>query len=169
MNWAIAGEFVTASIVIVLILLAARLLVYRAATSVGRDGDETAEFSVSRYEPMTRLLGEDDIEFLSNQPGYRPEIGAKLRRSRKRIFRLYVQELAADFHRLHAAARRLTAESPADHSHLVGILMRQQLSFWRAMAMLEIRMLIPGMGVDVRGLVDAIEAMRVDLARASAT
>jgi arginyl-tRNA synthetase len=152
---------------VLLILLAARLLAYRAESSVVRNGNETAEFSLARYEPMTRLLAEDDFEFLSAQAGFRPEIGAKLRRRRKQILRLYVRELAADFHRLHAAARRIAAESPADHAALVAILMRQQLTFWRAMAMLEVRLMIPGMTVDVRGLVEAVEGMRVDLAQAT--
>jgi hypothetical protein len=165
MNWAIAAEFFTGAFVVILILVAARLLAYRSASSVSAEGEE---FLPARYEPMTLLLAEDDFEFLAGQPGCRPEIVARLRRARKRIFRMYVRELAADFHRLHAAARRIAAESQEHHPDLVGILMRQQFTFWRGMASIEIRLLIPGMQVDVRGLVDAIEAMRVDLARAAA-
>src|SRR5262249_19677529 len=136
MNW-IEGGLIAGGLasLLLLIMMAARLLSYRAAQS--ESGDECA-FSPERYEPMVRLLADDDFEFLEKQPGYRPEIGAKLRRERREIFRLYLKELARDFQSLHAAARKLVAECPEQHAELVGLLMRQQVTFWKALAGIEI-------------------------------
>jgi hypothetical protein len=167
MNYVVAGGFITATLAVVLLaLFAARLLAYRNTHPGPSGGDHFPEFSLVRYEPMLRLLGDEDFEFLASQPGYRPEIGKKLRRNRRHILRLYLRELAADFHRIHALARKIVAESPAENSNLVSVLMRQQIAFWRAMAILEFRLLTPGLGqVDVRGLVEAIESMRLDVRR----
>jgi hypothetical protein len=126
------------------------------------------EFSVARYEPMLRLLTEDDLLFLKSQPGYRPDMGRKFTRERRRIFRLYLQELASDFHSLHAHARAAVASLPADHSALVGMLMRQQLRFWYEMAAVEMRLSLDFMeagSIRARGLVEALAAMHVEIGR----
>jgi len=129
---------------------------------------DSDEFSLARYEPMGKLLADEDFLFLAAQPGYRPEIGAKLRRERRQIFRLYLRELSHDFHRLHAEARRMVAASTADQSELVTLLLRQQLAFWRGMAAIEVRLAFGRLSVvDARGLIESIEAMRVALARFS--
>ena len=159
------------------ILLAAGWLVTRLLTYKSRPPlnlRENGGFSLARYQPLASLLAEDDFKFLASLPGYRPEIGKKLRSQRRRIFRQYLQELTADFRSLHAAAREMAADSPEQHSELVGILMRQQLTFWRAMAGIELRLAADWMGlngsgkIDARGLLEGIEAMRLDLSRLAA-
>src|ERR1051326_5337721 len=105
MNWAVAAGFVTAGFALFFILLAARLFAYRAASLDSLDAGETESFSLPRYDVMSRLLSGDDLEFLKSQPGYRPKIGARFARDRKKIFRMYLQALAVDFHQLHARAR----------------------------------------------------------------
>jgi hypothetical protein len=151
-------------------LIVFRLLSYRSSrVQEGRELDQF-EFSTTRYEPMARLIGDEDLLFLRAQPGYRPEIGKKFIRERRRIFRLYLEELAGDFHRLHARARAIVASLPAEHSPLVGILMRQQVRFWYEMAVIEMRLSLDLMGagsVRVRGLVDAVAAMHAEISRAA--
>ncbi len=159
------------SVALLLAALASmRWRAYRTGTDSEPEG-ESGGFSLARYEPMGRLLSEEDFLFLAAQPGYRPEIGARLRGERRRIFRRYLRELARDFHRLHAEARRMVANSTAEHSELVGMLLRQQVTFWRGLVAIEVRLALGGVGlgkVDVRGLVEAIEGMRLELARFSA-
>lgn len=148
------------------VLIVVRLLAYR--TLADPTQNEPTGFSLARYEPMARLLGEEDFLFLASQPGYRPEIGAKWRRERRRIFRLYLAELAHDFQRLHRDARAMVADSREESSELVGVLMRQQVTFWRGMLGIELRLWLDRAGirkVDARRLVESIEAMRLDLAR----
>jgi hypothetical protein len=173
MNWALTGGLIMGgSVLLLLALLAVRLLRYRDMTDPESQSEmESEEFFATRYEPMARLVTPDDLAFLSSLPGYRSEVGAKLRRDRSRIFRMYLRELADDFHRLHSKARKMVTESQEPHAELVGILIRQQLTFWRAIAFIELRMLAPGAKlpkIDVPGLVETIEAMRSDLARITA-
>jgi len=142
-----------------------------ALGSVSEESVDSEGFSLERYEPMSRLLAEEDFIFLAAQPGYRPEMGAKLRRERRRIFRLYLGELALDFRSLHREARAMVAESHAENSELVGLLIRQRLTFIGAITMVELKLAASRFSlgnVDVRGLLESIEAMRLDLARVAA-
>jgi hypothetical protein len=151
------------------ILLWIRMSEYRRAPW---HGEAPAEgFSLARYEPMTRLLDAADLDFLRKEAASSPELAARWERSRRRIFRMYLRDLAADFRRVHEEARALVAESPEKYSALVGVLMRQQLTFWRAMASVELRLALSGVGLgpaNVRGLTDAIEAIRVEMVRIAA-
>jgi len=135
------------------------------------DGGDSGAFSIRRYQPMEHLLSEDDFAFLSSQPGYTPEIGARWKRERRHILRLYLGEMRRDFQRLHTEARVMAANANAESAELVGTLMRQQITFWRGMAGLEVRLALrrAGIGrVDVRPLLELLEAMRADLARLNA-
>lgn len=140
--------------------------------SRGQEGfaDRDAEFSMARYEPMGRLLCEEDLQFLKAQPGYNAKIGREFSRERRRIFRLYLRELAQDFHRLHVHARAVVASLAADHSPLVGMLIRQQLRFWYEMAAIEIRLSLSwtGLGsINATGLIHALASMQADVSRIS--
>jgi len=120
---------------------------------------------------MEGLLSERDFRFLASQPGYRPEIGNRWKRERRRIVRLYLRELKQDFARLHAEARVMVAQSQGESPELVRLLLRQQVLFWFTMAGLEVRLALSraGMGhVDPAPLVALVESMRVDLLSLSA-
>ena len=169
-GWMAVGWVVTGGSVVVLLALIGWIWSQRRMRATG-DFGEAMGFSVSRYQPMEYLLSEEDFAFLASQPGYEPEIGARWKRERRRIFRLYLDELKRDFQRLHAEARVMAANADAESAELVGILMRQQVTFWRAMAGLELRLALRAAGigkVNVRPLLELLEAMRADLARVSA-
>jgi len=120
---------------------------------------------------MGRLLAEEDLAFLKSQPGYSAAAGARWKRERHRIFRLYLGELKDDFRRLHAQARELVAQSGADSADLVEVLMKQQIQFVRATTALEFRLALHRMGmgtVDVTPFMELIGAMRADLAQRTA-
>jgi hypothetical protein len=143
----------------------------RRRSSVTPDSDEIGAFSLDRYQPMGRLMAEEDLVFLKSQPGYRAEIGERWKRERRRIFRLYLAELKADFRRLHAHARLLAAGSGADSADLVEVLMKQQFTFAMATTALEFRLALQWIGigrVDITPLIELIEAMRLDLAHRTA-
>ena len=147
------------------------MILRRRRSSAALDSAETAAFSLDRYQPMGRLMAEEDLIFLKSQPGYRAEMGAHWKRERRRIFRLYLAELKADFRRLHAHARELVASSGADSAGLVDLLMKQQFTFLRATTALEFRLALQPIGigkVDVTPLIELIEAMRIDLAQRTA-
>jgi len=169
-GWAMAAWVITLGSFLILSATIARMWWQRRGKKpVG--GRETRAFSIARYQPMEHLLSEQDFEFLASQRGYQPEIGARWRRERRRIFRLYLEELKQDFRQLHAEARGMAAHADAKSADLLGILMHQQITFWRAMAGLELRLALRAAGigkVDVRPLLELLEAMRADLARVSA-
>jgi hypothetical protein len=162
---------VTAGSLTGLIWVLTRMILRRRRNSATLDSDEATGFSLDRYEPMGRLMAEEDLVFLKSQPGYRAEIGERWKRERRRIFRLYLAELKADFRRLHAHARELVAGSGADSGPLVEVLMKQQVTFLMATTALEFRLALQQIGigkVDITPLIQLVEAMRMDLAQLTA-
>lgn len=93
---------------------------------------------------FTSLLSDEDFDFLASLPGYKPEIGKKLRQHHERILRLYLRELAREFRGVHAEAREIVATAGEEHAPTVGLLMRQQLVFWQAMVRIELSFAVPG-------------------------
>lgn len=163
---ALAGECLLAMVIFLLAVVAGRLLYYRGAALAVPFAP--GDFSITRYEPMMRLLSEDDFRFLASQPGYRPHIGARLRRARQRIFRMYLRELAFDFQRLHAAALALVAGSPVG-SELTGLLIRYQLRFWWRITVIELHLLAPAARVprfDMSPLLRPMELMQIYVSEA---
>jgi hypothetical protein len=125
---------------------------------------------MQRYQPMVRLLAGEDANFLRGNTGC-PKISARWEKSRRRIGRLYLKELAADFHRLHAKARLSVAASPEQYAVLVPVLFKQKFVFWRTLAIIELRLALGGWHVPqakIRELVGAIEAVQREFARAAA-
>lgn len=115
------------------------------------------------------LLSNDDFDFLATLPGYKPEIGKKLRQHHERILRLYLRELARVFRSVHAEAREIVATAGEEHAPTVGLLMRQQLVFWQAMVRIELSFAVPGFSVGrwnkaraaaLGGALEAIAALR---------
>lgn len=147
--------------------------VWSYKNSEGEEGvaSNHADFSVARYEPMTRLMSKDDLLFLEAQPGFRGEIRKKFLGERRRIFRLYLHDLAVDFHRLHKHARTMAAAMPADQAPLIGVLIRQQARFWFEMTAIELRLSLDWVGIgsiDPSALVNAIGAMHAEIGRLTA-
>jgi hypothetical protein len=139
------------------------LLRYRQAA----ESEEDVNFSPARYRVLERLASDDDARFLATVPGYRPEMAARLRRERRQICRMYLRELAADFRKLHRAARRLVATAPEEHADLVGVLMRQQAAFWWTLNVVELKLTFASAGtgaVDVRGLLETLESLQAAIA-----
>lgn len=144
---------------------------YRHSESDEGVASNHADFSIARYEPMTRLMSKDDLLFLEAQPGFRGEVRKKFMEERRRIFRLYLHDLAADFHRLHKDARTLAASMSADQAPLIGVLIRQQARFWFEMTAIELRLSFDWIGIgsiDPSALVNAIGAMHVEIGRLTA-
>jgi hypothetical protein len=174
MGWISAGTLISAGLAATAsaaLLLAAwmamRLRYYRRVRSEAAPNGQAA-FPPSTYDFMS-LLSEDDFDFLASLPGYRPEIGKKLRFHHERILRLYLCELAQEFHSVHAEAREILATAGEEHAPAVGLLMRQQLVFWQSMARIELSFAIPGLSAArwdkarasaLAGIVEAIAAMR---------
>jgi hypothetical protein len=124
------------------------------------------KLDLGKYQPMIRLLDREDLAFLKSQPGYRPKIGRSLKRARRRVFRMYLASMGAEFRTLHREARRMVAGAAAEHEKLVGVLIRQRVTFWCVRSMVEVRLALHWLDfgdVDVGPLVELLEEMRLQL------
>ena len=131
-----------------------RLSTYRCSCSASRCRYVARGVVLKDYEPMRRLLGPEDHAFLATQPGFGRKLAARLRREHRRIFRMYLRDLAADFHSLHAA-------QPAAEPSFKKLALAQEIAFWRAIAAIELKLLMPGSDrVDGQALLYLVAALQ---------
>ena len=158
--------------VVVAFLIAAFVsLFWRLA--LRRDGETyTADwfesFSLESFAPMERLLDKSDFDFLSRQPGYRPEIGATLLKERKRLFLGYLRLLIADFNQLLHIARLMIVYSAEDRSDFARVLWRQQFTFYVAICAVRVRVAVYPLAwksLDVSKLMHALENMHAQVSQ----
>ena len=191
MSWALTGGVMAGlmatgfAALLLAVWVATRLRCYRSAGGELNPGITTLEMAdpprglglLGVRGFVEGLLGDTDVDFLAGQAGYRREIGRTLRRERTRIFRLYLVELAREFHQTHARAREAVANSSEECSGVVEQLMRQEWSFWRAMIRIELSLAAAQINARRFGkarrsalelLMETMDAMRLDLARGGA-
>jgi hypothetical protein len=90
--------------------LARQLLASRSATSKLADSESfsRATAHLDRYHVMGRLFAQSDLAFVHAHACYGPQTLGRLRRQRRRICRLYLREIRADFARIWSLCRLLT-------------------------------------------------------------
>lgn len=158
-------------LIVILILAAsvgaAVLLLIRRLTSAGMvsqcDPEWVANFNISTYRPMLRLLSNDDLRFFAAQKGITAKQVRQLRSERRRVFRAYLRNLVRDFHRLHLAARMTLVYSEVDRPDLATTLIRQKAMFTWAVIEAELQLALHAAGlgaVNVPGLLGALSDMR---------
>ena len=165
MEVVVGAAAVFAALLLCLFAILLRSLFARGKTKE-LDPDWLESYSISTYRPLNRLLNEADIEFLRSQPGYEPEMERKLRGARRRVFRMYLKNMARDFDRLHFALRLMILHAPQDKPELARTLIRQKIRFKIGLieTRLRLELYVLGVGgVDVRGLVSALETMRTEV------
>ena len=124
------------------------------------------ELSLERYRPMMRLLSEDDLRFLSSQPGYTRRMAGQFRAQRCQIFRGYLRWLQSDFQRVCTAIRVLMLQSPHDRPDLAAVLLQQKAMFAMGMMSIHFRLLLyrwGWSGVEVDGVMRAFDSLRLEL------
>lgn len=120
------------------------------------------EFSIDYYAPMQRLLDTGDVVFLASQPGYRTEIGKRLMRERRKIFRKYLGNLVEDCGRLIALGKLMVVYSSEDRAEFAQSLLRQELRFHLSVATVRLQLALHPLGwtlVDVQSLMESLQAM----------
>ena len=124
------------------------------------------EASVERYRPMLRLLSSEDLRFLREQPGFRPQMEAKLRSQRCQLFREYLGGLEADFRRVCTALKLLMVQSEYDRPDLAATLVqaRFQFAYGVLTARVSLQLFRWGIGtVDVADLLKLFNSMHGEL------
>jgi hypothetical protein len=150
------------------------LLIQRLTRVDPRPGftvEELSEISAERYRPMLRLLSDDDLRFLSMQPGFTGRMASELRRQRCQIFRGYLRCLQGDFRRITMALRILLLQSKYDRPDLASVLVQSELRFLKgiALARVELTLFSWGIGtVNVDGLLGLFDVMHAELTRMAA-
>jgi hypothetical protein len=164
-QWLVGGFCATSGSAIAFALMRAKRYLNLDTDDMSREG-----FSPVRYEPMARLLSEEDVNFLKARPGVDPALVRRFRIQRRKVFRAYLCELASDFHRLHEEARVMLTVAPEEYADLVPTLMRAKVRFWTAMAGVEMRLTLHTFGVgqvDVRRLLAPLETLHSAIHRAT--
>ena len=163
-------DVITISTLAAMALFVALFVMVRKVISAGAqlplDSQWITELSVERYRPMMRLLDERDLEFLRSQPGFTPQMEAKLRAQRCQIFRDYLRGLEGDFRRVCTAVKVLMLQSQFDRPDLASVLVHHQASFALGVARVNVRLIFYRWGfsgVDVSDLVKTFDAMRLEL------
>ena len=124
------------------------------------------ELSSERYRPMLRLLDGGDLDFLNSQPDFTKHAAKRVRKQRCEIFRGYLRCLNNDFNRVCLATKLLMLQAHDDRPDLATLLMRNRISFATGMATAHARLFLYRWGlcgVNVTGLVNTFDAMRVQL------
>jgi hypothetical protein len=124
------------------------------------------DLSAIRYRPMERLLSAEDERFLARQPGCNRKMVRRMRSERRKLFRNYLACLSTDFGRVSAALRLIMTHAAQDRPDLAGILYKQQVLFIIGLLNVQWRLVLHTLGlgtVDVSGLVNAMEFMRLEL------
>jgi hypothetical protein len=120
-------------------------------------------FSLESYAPMQRLLDRSDIEFLSSQAGYRPEIAKRLMLERRKIFSAYLGHLVRDFNQLIGIGKLMVVYSSQDRDEFARHLWRQQVRFYAAVCSTRLQLALYPLGwtaANAHALVAAVSAMR---------
>jgi len=161
---------IIASALLCAALGAALFVVIQRMAAAGRNLPPTAEWidelSVERYRPMMRLLDGADLEFLRTQPGFTPQVAAKLRIQRCQIFRGYLKCLSSDFSRICSAIRIFMLQSGHDRPDLAAALVRHQILFAAGLLAVNCHLVFYRFGisgVDVTNLLKMFDAMRLEL------
>ena len=155
-----------AAFVVGFLIVAFTLLFWRLASrsdNQASTADWFESFSMDSYAPMERLLDPGDFDFLARQPGYQPQIGARLLKERKKLFLGYLRFLIGDFNQMLRIAKLMIVSATEDRAEFARVLWRQRVTFYWAVCALRVRVALYPMAwtpLEVSKLVQALDHIR---------
>ena len=136
----------------------------RESTSGYQDAERLALTSVfSRFSAMPKLVDESELAVLSRQPGFDARLIRQLRSVRRRAFRLYLSEIAAEF-RTHAReSLDRAANDPGVDPAFTEAVVKAKTRFEVSLFLLRASTFLPAFTTDRtrRWTVDLLDSMRV--------
>lgn len=130
------------------------------------DADWLSQVPANRYRPMLRLLDGRDIALMRLQPGFTPDMAARMRRQRAQIFGRYLDSLQTDFRCLTHTIKLILIQSEEDRPELARMLVRIEILFALGMALIRLRLVLYRcnlMTVEASPLVRMFEYLRTKL------
>jgi len=101
---------------------------------------------------------EEEIRFLSSQPGYHPRIGINHRKAKRKLAHRFLNNLRADFDGIYREALLLLVDSDVERPDLLRSLWHLKLTFYRRLAIVKVRLLWSGsVPEEIRALSTALE------------
>jgi hypothetical protein len=127
--------------------VAVNVVRFMSKRDIAADANWVAEFDLDRYRGMAELFRRDDFDFLEAQPGYVPQIAARLRADRIKIARGYLNRLEREIRMLLNTANRLAVQSSEDVNDFSAFLLKKEVSFAFAITMLRLRLFLMRVGI----------------------
>ncbi len=152
-------------LVTLMVLLACRHIVRLRRREVFSP-DWQVDYSCDRYRPMFRLLEEEDLRFLRNQPGATPGMVKRLRQHRCSVFRGYLRCLQHDFQMASDALVLVMLHSETDRRDVLRALVRHRFKFATGVLRVRLRLLLYRWNVaqeSVERLVSLFEGLQLEL------
>ena len=109
-----------------------------------RTGEEAViveSFSGDKYRLLESIFSwEEDIAFLSSQPGYLPAIGSQHRIAKRKLANEWIRELRAEFDEVYRRGLILLVNSATERPDLQRALWRLKFTFYRNVVLLKLRL-----------------------------
>ena len=105
-------------------------------------------FDFGRYQALAQLFAPQDFDFLRSQPGYTPDLSARLKSDRLKIAEGYLNELQTDVRLLLNFANRASAMGAVDADNFSAFLLKQEFRFIATMARLRCELALMKIGVN---------------------
>jgi hypothetical protein len=121
------------------------------------------EERVENYAPMLRMLNREELRFLRSQPGFTPQMEARLRQQRAAMFLMYLKSLEVDFREACLSLKQVIAHSAVDRPDLASLVLRNQVRFTARVTLVRVHVAMYRWGigtVDVAGILQPFDALR---------
>jgi hypothetical protein len=105
------------------------------------------DFNFSRYETLTHLFHPEDYKFLESQPGYTPELSARLRSERLEIAKAFLEQLEHDARLLINFANQSMASADDDAGNFSGFILKREIQFGITLAILRFQLRLMEKGI----------------------
>lgn len=144
--------FATIGLLVLVVSAAAFVLGGMRRFVLARHREPTHEwfeaFDFARYQALAQLFAPQDFDFLRSQPGYTPDLSARLKSDRLKIAESYLNELQTDVRLLLNFANRASAMGGVDADNFSAFLLKQEFRFTATMARLRCELALMKIGVN---------------------
>jgi hypothetical protein len=156
----VATVLLIGAAVVLALVLAVVALLRRLVNCTPTESSVPSDLSWKHYRPIERLLDPADFQYLRDRGISEAKI-AKLRKERRKLYRMCLRSLAQDFTKLHNALKLVVVYSRSDRPDLVALLAQQRTTFYRNVMLVEIRLTLHAFGFERMPQLNLLEPLEV--------